>query len=306
MRFRFTLVVWGDWHIGQFVRHGLPSLRAPGNLDAIDHVVSAKTRPSDLERVRAALDGVNAEIEALLPDDIGSDQATCNTAVFTHNVDDRSAAAQAGEAWGLLSPDMVWGEGTWAHHRAALEGGAKAVFRPLLRVDSERAGTIRDFRRRSLAATALEHEHAIARTDYRAGGERFSPHAEMIIWEAPGWLINRTITAEVQTCIPAAVPFNSQGLSALPLDGEMCVVRDSDEAIAVAMCPPDKDFGWLQGTRPLDVDLVRGFLRSYNSPASRNIARQSYHLHAGDIVDAEIWKTVLDRRSDDFITEVFA
>jgi hypothetical protein len=305
MRFRFTFVVWGDWHIDQFARHGLPSLRAPGNLDAIDHVVSAKTRPRDAERVRALLDGVNAEIEVLLPDDVGSDQATCNSTVFWHNCNDRAVAASAGEAWGLLSPDMVWGEGTWRHHRAVLEGGGKkAIFRPLLRVDSERAGTVRDFRRRSLAAVALEHEHAVAKTQYRAGGPTFSPHAEMIIWEAPGGLVNRTITAEVQTCLPAACPFNGQGLAGWPLDGEMHVVGDSDEAVALAMCPPDKDFGWLRGARPLDAEVVRGFLKSYSSPASRGIARRSYRLHAGD-VDPEAWEEV-DRRANAFVEEVFA
>ena len=41
MRFHFTLAVWGEWHLNQLETHGIPSLRAPGNLDAVDYHISA-------------------------------------------------------------------------------------------------------------------------------------------------------------------------------------------------------------------------------------------------------------------------
>ena len=168
MRFRFTLAAWGDWHLDQLARHGVPSLRAPGNLDAVDYHISVHTRPADRDRLAAILDGLDADIKTPLPDDMRADRYAANPAVLRFKADDYAAAAAAGEAWVLLSPDMVWGEGTLAHHRRAFEAGKAVVYRPLLWVDAERAGVVRDFGRRSLAKVALECEHAIARDYFRA------------------------------------------------------------------------------------------------------------------------------------------
>ena len=302
MRFCFTLAVWGDWHLDQLARHGVPSLRAPGNLDAVGHHISAVTRPADLDRVRAALEGLDATVDAQLPDDVRLDQTTA--IVLRRGAEDRAAAIAAGEAWGQLAPDMVWGEGTLAHHSRALEGGKKAIFPPLLRVDADRAGTIRNFGRRALARTALEHEHSVARSFYRADGEKFSPHSEMVIWEAPGGLLIRTVTAVVQFCAPDGVPISERGLSDLSLDGKTCVVGDSDEAVTLALSPLDQHFGALRPTGgPLTPGMVRAFLDGYPSPASRAVAARSYRLHGAD-VDPAAWADV-ERRADEFMREVF-
>ncbi len=302
MRFRFTLAAWGDWHLDQLARHGVPSLRAPGNLDAVDYHISAHTRLADRDRLAAILDGLDADIKTPLPDDMRGDRHAANPAVLRFKADDHAAAAAAGEAWVLLSPDMVWGEGTLAHHRRAFEGGKTVVYRPLLWVDAERAGVVRDFGRRSLARVALEHEHAIARDYFRADGRWFSSHVEMIIWQAPGGLLNKTITAEVQTCV-ASDPLTPTGLATEADEGKMEVVGDSDEAIALAMAPPGKDFSTWLTQEPLTPGLVRQFTGWYPSPASEKIARHSYRLYADDI-DAAEWAEV-ERRADGFIAEVF-
>ena len=301
MKFRFTLAVWGDWHLRQLEMHGVPSLLAPGNLDAIDYRISAHTRPSDRERLAAALRGLNADIEAPLPGDVRGDQKTANDALHVFKMQDHAAAAAAGEAWALLSPDMVWGEGTWAHHRGALEAGKTVIYRPLLRVDAEEAGTVRDFGKRALARLALEHEHGVARKFYRADGPLFSPHSDMIIWPAPGGLLNKTVTADVQTCVAGQSPAIEFLLA--PEASEMLVVGDSDEAIALAMSPPEKDFKHVVGSGPLTAALVQQFASWYPSAATEKIARFSYRLHAGDIDPAE-WAPV-ELRADAFIAEVF-
>ena len=302
MRFRFTLAVWGDWHLRQFEAHGVPSLRAPGNLGAVDYHISAHTRPADRDRLAAALQGLDADVKTPLPDDVRGDRHAANPAILGFRTEDRAAAAAAGEAWALLSPDMVWGEGTLAHHRAAFEAGKTMIFRPLLWVDAEKAGVVRDFGRRSLAKVALEHEHAIARDYFRADGPRFSSHTEMIIWPAPGGLLNKTITGELQTCV-ASAPQDGFGLATEADEGKMEVVGDSDEAIALAMAPPDKDFSTWLSHEPLSPGLVRQFAGWYPSPAMDKVARRSYRLHAGDIDPAE-WAEV-ERRADAFIAEVF-
>ena len=303
MKFRFTLAVWGDWHLDQFERNALPSLRAPGNLDAVDYHISAHTRPADRDRLAAILQGVNADIKTPLADGVRSDQATANSVVHGCKMQDYAAA----EAWALMSPDMVWGEGTLAHHRRAFESGKTVIYRPLLRVDADKVGTIRDFSKRSLARIALESEHSVARKFYRADGPLFSSHAEMIIWPAPdGGLLNKTITAEVQTGLAGQMG-GAECLATDSDENKMLVVGDSDEAITLALASPDKDFSHVVGTGPLTPEIIRTFTSWYQSPATEKIARHSYRLHANDIDLAEYpsrWEAV-EKQADAFIAEVF-
>ena len=124
----------------------------------------------------------------------------------------------------------------------------------------------------------------------------------MIIWPAPGGLLNKTITAEVQTCI-ALNPLNGYGLATEEDEDKMLVVADSDEAITLAMAAPGKDFSeWLTQI-PLSAATVRAFMENYPSAATEKIARHSYRLHAGAI-DLDEWAEV-ERRANAFIAEVF-
>ena len=301
MKFRFTLVVWGDWHVGQFVENGLPSLRAAGNFDAVDHVVCVHALAADAERLRAALDGVNFEMQAPIPDP-GAFQAVANGMIHACAQRDFAEAAHLGDAWGLLAPDMVWSEGTFALYRRLIEAGNKAVFRPLLRVDSEEAGTVREFGARHLAALALDLEHAMGKL-YRPDAEHFTTHTEAIIWPAPDGRLHQTISADVVLCVPSRTPITPQFLCGEPFNGEMAVVGDSDESVALAMTPPDKDYQWQSGAHGrLSPALVRSFLLMYPSPAWRGLAARPYRLHAGDTEPSQ-WEET-ERRADEFAKEI--
>jgi hypothetical protein len=302
MRFRLTLVVWGDWHVGQLVAHGLPSLRASGNLDAVDYVISAHTRPADLGRVAAALEGLNAELRAPIADDTGGDQTAANSTIYGYSAQDIRAAAAAGEAWGQLAPDMVWSEGTFARYRQLIEAGNRVVFRPLLRVDAEKTGTIREFGRRHLARLALECEHEMGKI-YRADAQRFTTHAEAIVWLAPDGRLHQTISADVALCVANRTPMTPQFLSDEEFCPGMAVVADSDDSVALAMCPADKHYEWQLGAGPLSPSLVREFLATYPSPACRGLAGRPYRLHAVD-TDPASWAEA-ERRAADFIAQVF-
>lgn len=302
MMFRFSLAVWGDWHIDQFVRNALPSLKAPGNLDAIDYVIAVHTRPADVERLRAALEGVNAELLAPIADDTAGDQTTANVTIQGYAARDIQAAVAAGEVWGLLAPDMVWSEGTFALYRQLLEAGNRMVFRPLLRVDSEKAGTIREFGARHLAALALDHEHSVGGI-YRADAERFTTHTETIIWPAPDGRLHQTISTDVVLCVANRTRITPQFLSAEQFVDGMAVVTDSDQSVALAMCQPEKHYEWQYGRGPLTPELVREFMKNYPSPALRGLASRPYRLHAGDL-DPARWEEV-ERRAADFIDAVF-
>ena len=302
MKWRFSLAVWGQWHIDQFITNGLPSLKATGNLDVIDYVIAAYTRPVDYERMKAALDGVNAELTMPIADDTVGEQAVANATIQHYAAQDMDKARAAGEVWALLAPDMVWSEGTFACYRRLIDAGNKIIFRPLLRVDSDRAGTIREFGNRHLAKLALECEHEIGKL-YRADAERFTTHTEAIIWPAPDGRLHQTISADIVLCIPNKTGITPQFLSDEAFGDQMAVIRDSDESVALAMCPADKFYDWQNGGSPLTPALVREFLRAYPSPAIRGLAERPYRLHNED-TDSSRWVEV-EQQAAAFIAEVF-
>ena len=83
----------------------------------------------------------------------------------------------------------------------------------------------------------------------------------------------------------------------------MAVIRDSDESIALAMCPTDKFYGWQNGNGPLTPALIKNFVVSFPSPAIRGLAERPYRLHSED-TDASHWVEV-EQRAADFINKVF-
>lgn len=302
MKWRFSLAVWGDWHINQLIAHGLPSLKASGNLDAIDYVIAVYTRPADFERLRVALEGVNAELHTPIAEDIGGWQEVANITIQEYAAQDIQTAVAAGEVWGLLAPDMVWSEGTFAHYRQLIEAGKKVIFRPLLRVDSDQAGTIEQFGTRHLAKLALECEHSIGKL-YRADAEHFTSHAETIIWPAPDGRLHQTISADVVLCVANKMDISPQFLSGEEFGDQMAVIRDSDKSVALAMCPADKHYEWQNGNGPLSPASVRNFQAGFPSPALRGLAERPYRLHSED-TDPANWAEV-EQRARDFIAKVF-
>ncbi len=104
-------------------------------------------------------------------------------------------------------------------------------------------------------------------------------------------------------CVANRTPITSQFLSAEAFNGEMAVVGDSDDSVALAMTPPDKDYLWQSGgDAGLSPALVRSFLLMYPSPAWRGLAARPYRLHAGD-ADPAGWAEA-ERAAAEFAEEV--
>ena len=107
----------------------------------------------------------------------------------------------------------------------------------------------------------------------------------------------------MQTCIASSTAPNGEFMTPEVVEDELLIVGDSDEAITLALAPPNKDFSHIVGTSPLTPDIIRTFANWYSSPASEKIARHSYRLHADDVDFAE-W-TEVEREANEFVAEAF-
>lgn len=302
MKFRLTLAVWGDWHINQFIKYGLPSLKAPGNLDAIDAVISVHTKPKDAGKLMLALRGTKAEFYTSIPDRLPEGLADAVGAQQTIHHGERALAKRTGAKWACLPPDVVWGEGTWRRYRELFEADKFAIFHHMPRATDTAGVAFYDYAKRHLARVALDFEHPLGRM-YRADNPAFPPHSELIIWGCPQGLLTRLLAAEIKVCDPAKVVVNGAAQSALNLGIHAAVIQDSDEAIAISLAPVHKDEDWARDGVPLSAQIVRSFLGDYPSPAIRELARYSYRLHADEAEPAS-WAAA-ERRADTLMASIF-
>jgi hypothetical protein len=308
MRVRLACTVYGDWHVDQFIRHGIPSLRAPGNMPDLDAVLAVHTRPADAQRIAPALAGLSAvELTADVSEGIAA--GNFNVGVSEQNRGSQielDRATANGELWALSSPDTIWGEGALSRYVELMTAGAAMVVPALLRVDASRTGTITDFGPAHMAKLALEYEHLNGRL-YHSDSPLFPKHAELAIWPVPNGFVLRTFSAEALVCNPRRASVNPRNwLVMAPADeNSIAVIGGSDEAIVLSMAPPDKAKDWLiKGAGRLRPQVVREFVQRYWSPVTKAVARRSYRLAAGDVPESA-WAEA-ERQAAAFVAAVFA
>lgn len=303
MKFRLTCAVWGDWHINAFLRYGLPSLQAAGNLEAIDYVLEIHTSPRDVGKLLPGLRHVNREIYTSLYNVPEGGLANAIDAQQRIHRFGRQKARETRSIWACVPPDVVWGEGTFARYRALIESGKEVIFHHMPRVNGETAKPVLEcFTKRHLARVALDFEHELGRM-YRATNEKFPNHAELILWQAGAGLLCRLLAAEIKLADPLKVPINDVAQVGRPLGSSFAVIQDADEAIALSLAQPYKDSDWARDGAPLSAQTVRSFLTRYPSPATRELARYSYRLHAGDVSPAA-WAAA-ERQADALMAQIF-
>ncbi len=303
MKFRLTCVVWGDWHVDAFLRYGLPSLEAAGNLDAIDYTLAIHTTPRDAARLMPALRHLKREIYTpIYAKPLEGLAHAVDTQQQLHRFD-RYKARVTGSVWACVPPDVVWGEGTFARYRELMEAGKHVIFHHMPRVSlDEAAPALGCFTRRHLARVGLDFEHELGRM-YRADNEKFPNHAELVLWQAGPGLLCRLLSAEIKIVDPSKISINDVAQVERPLGSAFSVIQDADEAVALSLAQAYKDSDWTRDGAPLSAQTVRRFLEQYPSPATRDLARHSYRLHAGDVPPAS-WAAA-ERQADALMAQVF-
>lgn len=309
---RLACAVWGDWHIDQFVRFCWPSMNAAGNLEALTPKLRIHTRRCDAERLQASLS--DCEIIGSLSDDLDGDLGNAvqaHTSAWMYECD---KAARLGESVILISPDVIYGEGTFARYVELLGNGADAVHHVMHRVNAEDAGkqmladyadgrVVSPFARRYLARIALDHEHLLSKC-YRFGSQNIPRHVEFLNWECVKReaIMTRIVVNDCRALKPANCTLKATTFI-VSNDVKHASIRSSDEAIGLSLTPAGKDKSWVQKGGPLDYRLAVKALRSYGTIYNREMSDVSYRLFATPQPDS-VWEAA-DFEADGVIREIF-
>ncbi len=273
-----SLCCWGPWHIEIFAKYGLPSLVA--QLTSND-TIRLHTTSADVADLAAIGAGLPPNIEIVLD----------AKKLLSHGISGKSAqgylfrqdfdiARKRGQVICQAWPDLVWGEGCFAHYRKLLKGGKTAIFQHFPRVlDSAPVAGVT--KHRDLARIAIAHEHPIGKAQY-VGSGRFPDHVEVINWRTPQGVLTRIMS--VAPLIVDARVHDLNGLTQIvqdPGDG-LAVVQDSDDAIGLSLAIESHE-AELHQPKAFSIDQARAYLAKWGQRCSPRLASASYCLHDQDM-----------------------
>jgi hypothetical protein len=310
----FTTAVWGRWHTDMFLSVNLPTLLAPGNLPSFARLVPTRyriyTTAADRDTMRRSR--LLAELKRFVELEIVEiPQAGTADPIATHHRlwgQSMAEAAEQGALTVLMPPDVLWSDGSFTHVARAIAAGKSAIFMTYLRVISETfvsefldasapPARIRAIASRPLLDMALRHLHPVIAA-YRRDGGRFPRHAEMVIWPVPGdGFLLRMLARELFVLDPRRFKLSPHQLLRDPPDvGDVHVVTDSDDLLALSLTPFLKDAAWYASPRRLDTGAIARWWLEYDSPANELIAAHNLRFHLGNADDGT-WRR-FEREAD--------
>jgi hypothetical protein len=322
-RLLFVTVTWGDWHRGMFLDANLPTMLAPGNLpdliSGVDCEYLIYTTPKDA--VKIARNRAFQRLHSLLPVSLKlfTPSKTKNIFALHHGI--WAAATKHARRRGafilLMPPDVAWADGSFAHLRAALDAGKRAIFMTYPRVVSEtfvpamaehfpcnanHAITVPPLEMTRLAIT---HIHPLMAA-YDRSASHFPIHPEMVLWpvDGDGFLL-RLLARELFCFEPGRYPLNEQSLLArMPAEEEIHVFRDSRQFLGVSFTPLWKDMEWYLKATRLDPLFVGRWWLKYDSPFNNYISAVNLRFTSGGGT-AAAWRRA-ELQADNLIANIGA
>lgn len=307
----FIVPVWGADYIEVFLRGGLPSQLAAGNLPAIPasdrRAYHIFTRAQDL----ALFDHMDVieRLRTLVPVHFHVIDATSTS---VHEVMSEAyrrglvLAHIAGDQAVPLTPDLVFANGAFAWMYAKRQRGARivllAVLRatgtevmPQLKLAAAANGGVVEIAPCALVNLALRFLHSLTRNHYWKGSGRL--HPANLIWPVgdEGVLLHAFhlhplfVQPNASTLSFAGTLDEDLVILAEPEPSKVVVATDSDEMFALELCHPAR-------TTPLNareesIADVAAWTIARAEPWHCDIARRSIRLHRGDCTEV-LWARV--------------
>ncbi len=308
MHCHLVTVVWGTWHVDQYLNVNLPTLIASDNLPVFAKGGNVVYRIFTTEADRATLRAAPAfkTLESLLPVrfEIVAPSTVADPIEMHHRLWSKAIeeAGRAGCMVLFIPPDVIWSNGAFAHTGEVLDRGAKAMFMTYLRVISETSvpEVLRSAHRETDAGLALSprelmeigvrHVHPLMLV-YLRDSKHFPIHPEFLMWTVPGeGVLLRLLARELFAFDPNRVKLSPQALPERITDwSEIHLVTDSDELFALSLAPLWKDTDWYLERSKFDPLEVARWWLIYDSPVNDYLVQRPLRFHTG-IEREDLWR----------------
>jgi hypothetical protein len=312
-KFQLVTAVWGKWFVDVFLKFGIPSLLAPGNIPRLCANGQGRyvifTRRSDAQRIAASeayarlSRHLPVELEAL-PDRIFAG----NPHVIHMDLWGKAAksAANRDEWIAFMIPDNITADGSLGHLADQFPAGKTSVYGIPLRVtehtflaDADRLGHRSDgawiIPARDLMRLAFENLSPLG-LSYLRDTQRFGDHPELVLYPVSGeGMVLRSFIHHSLAVDPARVEL-TQAMSPLRADkpAEIGFLTDSDQFICVSLTPISHQVDWFRERRHFSVVEAARLWNRVNHSATVPLAQRSFVFHYQDMTPAK-WQPTIAR-----------
>lgn len=324
---KLLLPVWGYRFVRQFLEAGLPTLLAPGNLPALASTLPCEfiilTSEDDEPFIRLhptfrAASGI-CRTDIRLIDHLitGTNYSTTLTLAYTEAVR-CTGPAMLDTCFLFLLSDYIMADGSLAHVMTRIMKGASGVLvgnfqvaddsaSPWLQAKLSQAMPALALPPRELIRWAFAHLHPATIANTVNFPLNHNRHTNRLFWRADGeTLLGRFYLMHPIAVRPETMDFVIGASCDYSFIPEMCpsgnvdVITDSDEYLAVEMQPRDHEAAFLR-PGPLRPRALARTLSEWATERHRQNVRSSIIFHAGDLpetLDATV------AMADRFIAEV--
>ena len=320
--FYFLTPVWGASYAKLYVDTVIPAQLSPGNLPAFKDTPNCRyfiyTRREDAETIRASaifkeLDATVPVTFELIPDQIGVVH-NLMTDCFRRGI---AAAEKTDAAALLMTPDLVFADGSFRTIKRLSEEGRDVIFVPSIRTvknsadaalhKSFKSGNVISVPPRQLMQVALDNLHPLAHSAWWEEGDGGLIPAT-IYWRVD----NEGIVAHCFHLHPILVHAQHKDvtffgtvdddyiMAACPDATRDALVTDSDDVFAIDLSDPWRYFE-MRFAKGSVRDTVR-WAEQFANPRHHNLFASTIRMHVG-ISRPERWKEV-ERRAQTVVDEI--
>ncbi|GEM_PF-1843682 len=252
----FVVAVWGTEHLRVLFEAAIPTLLADGNLPAVASALPSRlifftTFAGERSITSQPLWHVLSQVLPVLVKVFsGADPATpaAHYAMWRAAVED---ARTAGRYVFMMSPDVIWADGSLRHVGELIRSGKKAIYMVQPRLVLETAllelnGRFRDsgngvmtIKPSQMSELALRHMHHYQAASL-AGGHYLPAQPEQLLWaQPPGRLEVRSFGLDPRGFDPRHFQLDSHvfNFSAVSQPEALAFVTGPDKALAFSLCP---------------------------------------------------------------------
>ena len=263
INFKFVNVVWGAAFTDTFVNVTLPSELSAGNLEFVAANSQSSyriyTTPKDAETIFKSPAGrrleklMNIEVGYLEDDLPVDDPGSSSTSPMKHSLMGAchnnfiETAGNDGAAMVFLSPDVIWGDGSFRRLFEIAQSGKRSVMMCGLRLEKEsfllslqhymKDGVLQPISKRDLVRLAMNHLHPESES-LVWDSEIANTLPSLLLWKIPGGLIVRAFHLHplmVHPVIRNVIPFGTidddYSANACPDPADEYIVQDSDDIV---------------------------------------------------------------------------
>ncbi len=321
MKYLFSMVIWGEEYVREFLGLSLPSQLAEGNIDGSswhdgsEYLILTTKADAEIIKVNPAFHLLQKRLKvgfAYIKRLPGSKMYKLTSQCQMEAI----RVSESFDAVFFSYPDFIWSQGGMGNVAARIAEGCDAVLSPVPRAITEdmteilpklktpapgsTAPSVLNIAPRDLVQLSLENFHQ-GMWDFCWDTEKFSVFPSTIMWKIPDQgvlmrsyhlhpLVIRTQPKNINYYVKFSVSIDEEYMPILfKGDDNIHYVEDSDECTVISLSSRKTVFSPARDRPPASVPILARWAEEYASVLHRSCVKHSLRWHHAS-VDERLWE----------------